>query len=541
MKKVILSCCFLLLTVFSPFTASSITWEDGRLSLDYSIDVYYENVYGNVDKSSLDVDSEHKDNWHYSENLKVRMDKKVTDDLAIEFFAHVRNTSDKAVMNHRWKVLQAYLRLYGEDFELAIGDISEYYTKYTFNNTFLGAKVWYKPSPSFKFMALGGRNRDIHDDLYEHFLGGGRIEYTPRSEYLFGFSYIHTEVSKLYSGTSIADYSNDVWSFDTRLKLLDRKLQVKGEAAFSLYHEADPSLNLDGWALNIEADYRPIRELKLSLDYERVEPDFMTIMGTAARDRETIKTEFRYTPSRMWNLWGKYKFTRDDLTPESDADYRTYKHYSELGLVIRPFHDKDVYFKNLMLDMRLNYNDSMSNDFPRSVNEDTYEAKFLISNRYDKMRYSIEYRFRNTNDHTSDATDTIINTVGAKWGYGFYALGLDWDLKLGYKVDFKKTFEQNPDMALDSISHVSDASLGIFYEPTKTSLNVKYLGVITCADDAADTRRTSIKVALDQVLHETDSMKSTLGVSYENMDFWSTDHDDRYGENIYMLNFAVHF
>jgi hypothetical protein len=131
--------------------------------------------------------------------------------------------------------------------------------------------------------------------------------------------------------------------------------------------------------------------------------------------------------------------------------------------------------------------------------------------------------------------------VGAKWGYSFFALGLDWDLKLGYKVDFKNTFEQNPDRVLDSISHISDAKLGIFYEPTKTGLSVKYLSAITCAEEAEDTRRNSIKVSLDQVLYETDDMRSTLGVSYENMDFWSTDHDDRYGENIYMLNFAIHF
>jgi len=53
--------------------AYAIKWENGRLTTDYSVDVYYENVYGNVERSVLDVDRTTKENWHYTEGLKVQL------------------------------------------------------------------------------------------------------------------------------------------------------------------------------------------------------------------------------------------------------------------------------------------------------------------------------------------------------------------------------------------------------------------------------------------------------------------------------------
>ncbi|MCI0480307.1 MAG: hypothetical protein L0213_01820, partial [Candidatus Dadabacteria bacterium] len=183
MKRTLITLSLFLVLLSVPFNALAIKWEDGRLTTDYSVDLYYENVYGNVDKSVLDVDHSSKDNWHYNERLRIQLEQKITDTTNLEVFFYGRHTSDRQIQDERAKILQAYLRLYGDNFEFAVGDVGEYYTRYTFNNTFLGARGWIKPLASLKVMLLGGRNREGVDDTYEHVFGGARIEYSPKPSY----------------------------------------------------------------------------------------------------------------------------------------------------------------------------------------------------------------------------------------------------------------------------------------------------------------------------------------------------------------------
>jgi hypothetical protein len=526
-----------------PITCLAIKWENGRLTTDYSVDIYYENVYGNVDKSVLDVDRESKDNWHYTEGLKVQLEQEITDGANLEFFFYGRHTTDKQIQDDRAKILQTYLRLYGDNFEFAVGDVGEYYTKYTFNNTFLGARGWVRPLASLKIMLLGGRNREGSDDTYEHTFGGARIEYSPHPNYIFGTTYIHTEVTKLFPGTIVKDYSGDVVSFDTRLRLLNRKLLIYGETAFSWYTEdrRDPASGKPaGWALDLEIDYRPIQTLKLSLDYEYVEPNFITVMGSAARDRETIKGEVRYYPVDSLELWAKYRFTGDRLSESSPVEYRTETNYSEAGGIYKPFFaDKDSYFRNLKFDLRIDFTRRLSRNSPVSVDEERFNSRLIVSNIYGKMRYSAEYGFRYTNDYVPGSYDTMINTIGAKWGYSFAALGLDWDLDLSCKVDFRNT-DTGRDTFYDTVSAFT-TGMTVRYVPTNTLLRLSYLGVFSQIGDGFDSSKNATEVALEQLLYDNGTIISTLGISYRNLDFQSENPGDSYGENIYMLSLTLRF
>jgi hypothetical protein len=538
---VILSVLSVLCSV--PFTVNAIQWENGRLTTDYSADIYYENVYGNVDRSVLDVDHTTKDNWHYTEGLKVQLEQKIGEISNLEFFFYGRHTSDRQIQDERAKILQAYLRIYGDNFEFAVGDVGEYYTKYTFNNTFLGARGWVRPFNSLKVMLLGGRNRERVDDTYEYNFGGGRIEYSPNPSYIFGATYIHTEIAKLYPGTTTLNYSDDVVSVDARLRLLNRKLLIYGETAFSWYavDRDNPSADKPrGWALNLELDYRPIQTLKLSLDYEYVKPNFMTIMGSAARDRETVKGEVRYYPTDSLDIWAKYRFTGDRLSESSPLLYRTETNYSETGLIYKPFFmEKESYFRNLKFDLRLDYTRRVSINDPMSVNDSRFNTRVIVSNLYKKMRYSVEYGFRYTDDYVMDSSDTLLNSIGAKWGYSFAALGLDWDIDLFGKVDFINTFEPD-DVLHDTVSSFT-TGLTVRYSPTNTLLRLSYLGVFSRIDDGYDTNKNATEVSLEQVLYENKSITSTLGISYRNLDFRSENHDDTYGENVYMLSLTLRF
>jgi hypothetical protein len=543
MRRTLVILSFLGILLSIAFPAFAIKWENGRLTTDYSVDIYYENVYGNVDRSVLDVDRSTKDNWHFMEGLKVQLEQKIGNTSNLELFFYGRHTSDNQIQDENAKILQAYLRIYGDNFEIALGDVGEYYTKYTFNNTFLGARGWVRPFSSLRIMLLGGRNRERVDDTYEHNFGGGRIEYSPNPRYIFGTTYIHSEIAKLYSGTTTLDYSDDVVSVDARLRLLDRKLLIFGEAAFSWYtvDRDDPSADKPtGRAFNLEIDYRPIQSLKLSLDYEYVRPNFITVMGSAPRDRETVKGEVRYYPTDSLDIWAKYRFTGDRLSESSPLAYRTETNYSEVGLIYKPFFaEKESYFRNLKFDVRLDYTRRVSINDPMSVNDGRISTRLIVSNLYNKMRYSVEYGFRYTDDYVTGTPDSMLNTVGAKWGYSFAALGLDWDVDLFGKVDFITTYEPD-DILYDTVSSFT-TGVTIRHSPTKTLLRMSYLGVFSRIDNGYDTNKNATEIALEQVLYENKGITSILGISYRNLDFRSENHDDTYGENIYMLSLTLRF
>ncbi|MBN1573598.1 MAG: hypothetical protein JW984_10420 [Deltaproteobacteria bacterium] len=549
MKKtsVIFGALAVLIFLYSS-SAGAIQWDDGRLTVDYSIEVYHEQVYGNVTRSSLDVHKKDKDNWQYNEEFRLKLDQNISDNLNLDFFFYGRHTTDKELTNWRWKLLQAYLRLYGDDYEFAVGDISEYYSKYTFRNTFLGAKAWYRPVPEFRIMALGGRNRESELDTFEHSFGSVRLEFAPLPDYSLGATWIHTEITKLCGETYVTDYSNDVWALDTELRFLKRKLLIRGEGALSYYEEDRNNPLTDevqGWAVWARADYRPIRKLKLSFEYERVDPMFYTVMGTASPDRESFKGMINYNPSPEWKFWGKYRHYRNALLSKSDVDFRTNTYYSELGATYRPFYDDDIYFKYLKLDLELDHTHRMSEDhpkFPKTTDYETYRLKLMASNRYKNMYYSLEYRLRYLDDHRPDEADTVNNTIRANWRYNFNALNLGWALGLGAGFDLKRTLEKvpTPKTYFDTTT-ILHAGLGVNYEPTKTNLKAYYDASFTNREQGDDTRRNVTEVAIEQVLYENEIFKSIVGASYKNVDYWSHDYTERYGENIYMFNFSLHF
>jgi hypothetical protein len=91
--------------------------------------------------------------------------------------------------------------------------------------------------------------------------------------------------------------------------------------------------------------------------------------------------------------------------------------------------------------------------------------------------------------------------------------------------------------------HIIDAGLGVTCEPTKTTLRLSYLGVISYLeeDDRYDTRRNSTKASLEQVLFENDTITSSLVLSFENMDYHTDDTGNSYGENIYKATLNLRF
>jgi len=528
------------------------------LDVNYTVRSYYEHVYGNADYSSLDVDGKTQEELHYYESLEAYFSRRLMENMILEAYGFGQHTDDATITDDtQWNIINWRLSLYGDHYELAGGDISEYFTKYTFNNIYLGGKAWVEPIDSLKFMALAGRNRIPFDDTFEHWFGGGRVEFSPLSSLLFGTTFVHTEVTDLYTSSLFGDYENQVYSFDTRMKFLDNSLIISGEQAYSVFYpdrrspwEGNSFLTeeyrQEGLASRLEVDYRPIRELKFSFDYERVEPTFETIMGSSSEDRQTFKGSVSYRPNQTWDLYTAYKAVHDKLNSDSTDTYRTFDHYWESEASIRPFIDTSGYFRRLRLKLGYDYITSYSDDLPKSVNEDEHSFLIGISNSYHDMRYLLDYRLTLDDDQTHDSTDSLTNSLRVTWGYFLETGDISWDLWLSYRFTHERIYETNPDGSETQITWGPSAGISVAYEPWGTDLSVSYYGSFGTRYDNKgqslfETRRNTTEVTLSQMIYEWKYFSSSMGLTYKNNDFWSRDPSERYGENVYLMEFSVHF
>lgn len=528
------------------------------LDVDYTVRSYYEHVYGNADYSSLNVDSETQEELHYYESLEAYFTRRLMENVILETYGFGQHTDDATITDDtQWNIIDWHLSLYGDQYGISGGDISEYFTKYTFNNIFLGGKAWVEPVDSLTFMALAGRNRVPIDDTFEHWFGGGRMEFSPLSSLLFGATFVHTEVTDLYTSSSFGDYENQVYSFDTRLKFLDNSLIITGEQAYSIFYpdrrnpwEGNSFLTeeyrQEGLASRLEVDYRPIRELRLSFDYERIEPTFETIMGSASEDRQTFKGSVSYRPNPSWDLYTAYRVIHDKLNSDSTDTYRTFDHYWENEVSVRPFIDSGGYFQRLRLKLGYDYITSYSNDLPKSINEDEHSFLVGISNSYQDMRYSLNYRLSLDDDRTHDSTDSLTSSLYVTWGYLFETGDISWDMWLSYRFTHERLYETNPDGSDTQITWGPSAGISVAYEPWGTDLAVSYYGSFGTRYDNRgqtlfETRRNTAEVTLSQMIYEWKYFSSSMGLTYRNNDFWSRDPAERYGENVYLMEFSVHF
>jgi hypothetical protein len=528
------------------------------LDVEYTVRSYYEHVYGNAEYSSLDVDPETQEELHYYESLEAYFTRRLMENMVLEAYGFAQHTDDTMITDDTvWNIIDWRLSLSGDRYEVAGGDISEYFTKYTFNNIYLGGKAWVEPIDSLRLMALAGRNRVPFDDTYEHWFGGGRVEFSPLSTLLFGGTFVHTEVTDLYTSSAYGDYENQVYSFDTRTKLFDNTLIITSEQAYSIYYpdrrspwEGNAFLaeeyRQEGMASRLELDYRPIRELKLSFDFERVEPTFETIMGSASEDRETFKGSISYRPNRVWDLYTAYKLAHDKLNSDSPDTYRTFDHYWENEVAVRPFINAGGYLQRLRLKLGYDYAIAYSDDLPRSVNEDEHSFLIGISNSYHDMRYSLNYRLILDDDQTHDGTDSLTSSLRAAWGYLFETGDISWDLWLAYHFTHERIYETNPSGSETQISWGPSAGISAAYEPWGTDLSVSYYGSFGTRYDnrgltSFETRRNTTEVTLTQMIYEWKYFSSSMGLTYRNNDFWSRDPDERYGENVYLMEFNVNF
>ena len=218
--------CLVIATIvfLSPSMTSALNWEKGALDIYLSSEVYYQDVKGNEEKSTLD------EGWFYAENLILDLNHEFTDQIKFQGYTHIRSSNDPLhqIDNRDWMFVEGYARLYDEFYELWAGDYAEDYTPYTLSTSLLGAKGFYTYNDWIKVSALYGRNRDEDLDHYIKNTAGGRIELYYKEYLTIGGTFIHTDVEgdSLQANSDIGDQLNQVFGGDIHLRLWSDKLRT---------------------------------------------------------------------------------------------------------------------------------------------------------------------------------------------------------------------------------------------------------------------------------------------------------------------------
>lgn len=175
-------------------------------------------------------------------------------------------------------------------------------------------------------------------DAVQRNVMGVRLKQQLTEDFWVAANYVQSSDHDRVAGSSL--YDAEVFAIDWEYLPIPG-LTVRGESAFSRTDESiesDPAtIDQNGYAHHLEAigDGGPSR---VTLDYERISPDFLSLLGSATSDREKASARWRYKSSKTvtWNfgmLW-----YRDNL--DGDLAFRTDHYRPEIGVSKRQLFER---------------------------------------------------------------------------------------------------------------------------------------------------------------------------------------------------------
>ncbi len=223
---------------------------------------------------------------------------------------------------------------------LTLGDTFESFSQYALNTAVKGGSWRYADSANPggpELTVLHGLAVSRWDNFWdlptlERRVTGARAKQAFGDEVALGISAVQTSDGNVQPGAS--RLKGHTATVDAEYRPMPG-LTVRAETSFSGYEEelaAGVVVKTDGNAFRLEAvgDADPSR---VSLEYERVAPEYVTLAGSATADREKFKAKWRYKHTRdvTWNfgaLWfhdnlDGQKAQRTDYTrPEMEVTVR---------------------------------------------------------------------------------------------------------------------------------------------------------------------------------------------------------------------------
>jgi len=339
-------------------------------------------------------------------------------------------------------------RLSNHVYQLNVGDTLESFSQYTLSSAIKGFSYRFKNEEKNtpEYTVVYGYAYPRWDNFYgdsevktiKRTAYGARVKKGLSPYFTTGLSFVRFDDSNRINTTDPL-YDGNVVALDWEYKPFEG-LSLSGESSWSDTKQSPSAgaadINGSGTAhrLLFQGEGGPIR---LSVEYERVSPDFQSLMGCATADREKVKARWREKRGRnssityglLWfrdNLSGQKAYTTNHYRPEiiytqrrlfnrqyasGDFSYRLDRafgapqgvtnHYLNLG-----YHDR---FGSFDCDTNLGYTKYSTTLAGRDSEEMTYNTS--LGTRFTRgdtiVKPSISLGGWTASDDLADETDTI--------------------------------------------------------------------------------------------------------------------------------------
>lgn len=232
-------------------------------------------------------------------------------------------------------------RLTNKIHTLTVGDTFESFSQYALSSAVKGGSYKFAPGGNLPELTLVygvaySRWDNFWDiDAIERRVMGGRIKQNFGPDFHVGFSAVRSEDHQRVLGSDLVD--NRTLTLDWEYRPIPG-LTIAGESSWadgSVDVDGTPDRDFSGSAHKVTAtgDGGPSR---VTLEYERVAPDYQTLVGSATPDREKAKAKWRYKASKTVTVTSGLLWYRDNL--DGDKAYTTDHYKPELGVSVkRPF------------------------------------------------------------------------------------------------------------------------------------------------------------------------------------------------------------
>lgn len=350
------------------------------------------------------------DGFNHMEDLHVDL-RGQKGEFKYQFSASGRATDDDRVDTHSTSLTSFQGRMEYRNNYFSMGDIFESFSQYSLSSSLKGLSYRYENQENAKptLALVYGKSyprweswwkaRDA--DAVDRSAYGFNVKHEVLSDLTLGLSFLRTEDT---DRVDLFDplYENNVFSLTADYKPLPG-LTIAAEGAFSKTEETpaagERTRSYDGTAFKIEAigNEDPSRVV---LTYERVDPDFETLMGSAVKDRERAGMRWRYKYTKDVTFNTNFAWYRNNL---DNTSLSTHTYRPEFGVSIKRLFDRR--YSNFDVTVKWDYKDrKRANDNSDYFVDFGYRDRFGIFDfdaGFGFTSYNVEHNETDTMDYTA--------------------------------------------------------------------------------------------------------------------------------------------
>ena len=371
-----------------------------------------------------------------------------------------------------------------------VGDTFEFFDQYVLNSSLKGISYKQNITTRDSFTFVYGYDYPGWDDIFSD-------ECQAITRRSLGINYKNNRGNKINWGISLLNtddieavdaddilYNNNIYGLSWEY-LPIAGLTVRGSSAYGSTEESDGN-NYSGTAHKVKI-FSSAKEGRASIDYERVEPEFKTLLGSATNDVEKYRFSLLYRYSRKINYNFDYTYYHDNINKQKEDT--TYYCKPSAGVSIKHLFDRryastslkynynkketttkkiedNIFsinyrdrFKLLDVNMNVNYaqeEEKVDSDINKE-NEITYNLSLSTRKRMEKyiLRPVLRFGYFKNDDEEEDNSNSNFEK-SLELGFDIPAKKISSSLKLGEREALSDSSEDNSKLF---------ANLSIYYRP----------------------------------------------------------------------------